>query len=88
MPTEDAPPTGSATEDLRAKPLPRRLPVAGQAPELVPARMINEVLYCERLMFLEWAEGEFVDNAFTIDGRASHKRAKNSRAARPFAWQA
>ena len=59
----------------RAKPLPRKLPLASEAPELVPARMINEALYCERLMYLEWAQGEFADNAFTVDGRAVHARA-------------
>lgn len=37
--------------------------------------MINETLYCERLMYLEWAQGEFQDNAFTVDGRAVHARA-------------
>jgi CRISPR-associated protein Cas1 len=37
--------------------------------------MINEVLYCERLLYLEWAQGEFADNAFTVEGRAAHKRA-------------
>ncbi|APR87010.1 hypothetical protein A7982_12359 [Minicystis rosea] len=43
--------------------------VGGSAPpELVPARMINEVLYCERLCHLEWAQGEFEDNAFTVEG--------------------
>lgn len=59
----------------RAKPLPRRLPLAGEPPDLVPARMVNEVLYCERLMYLEWSQGEFEDNAFTVDGRAVHARA-------------
>lgn len=59
----------------RAKPLPRRLPLATAAPDLVPARMINETLYCERLMYLEWAQSEFTDNAFTVDGRAVHARA-------------
>jgi CRISPR-associated protein Cas1 len=37
--------------------------------------MINEALYCERLLYLEWAQGEFTDNAFTVEGRAAHKRA-------------
>lgn len=59
----------------RAKPLPRRLPLATEPPALVPARMINEALYCERLMYLEWAQGEFTDNEFTADGRAVHARA-------------
>ena len=44
-------------------------------PDLVPARMINEALYCERMLYLEWAQGEFADNAFTVEGRATHKRA-------------
>lgn len=44
-------------------------------PEAVPARMVNEVLYCPRLMYLEWVQGEFRDNEFTIEGRAVHKNA-------------
>ena len=43
-------------------------------PDIVPARMINETLYCERLLHLEWAQGEFADNYFTADGSAVHKR--------------
>lgn len=58
----------------RAKLLGRRLPLAGEPPELVPARMVNEVLYCERLAYLEWAQGEWDDNAFTADGKAVHAR--------------
>jgi CRISPR-associated protein Cas1 len=43
-------------------------------PVLPPARMINEVLYCERLAALEWVHGEFADNHFTVDGRHVHRR--------------
>lgn len=43
--------------------------------DLVQARMINEVLYCERLMYLERVQGEFEHNYFTVDGNAAHKRA-------------
>ncbi len=46
----------------------------GSTPDLVPARMINEVLYCERLAYLEWSQGEFKDNVFTVDGRVTHAR--------------
>ena len=64
------------TADARAKTLPRRLPLAASSPpDLVPARMINEALYCERLLYLEWVQGEFTDNAFTVEGRVAHKRA-------------
>ncbi|MEO7330991.1 MAG: CRISPR-associated endonuclease Cas1 [Minicystis sp.] len=52
-----------------------RLVIAGDPPALVPARMINETLYCERLLYLEWAQGEFEDNAFTVEGRVVHTRA-------------
>ena len=43
-------------------------------PDLVPARMINEVLYCERLMYLEWVQREFEHNEYTEDGKAVHRR--------------
>ena len=42
-------------------------------PRCVPARMVNETLYCERLMYLEWSQGEFADNAFTVEGRFVHR---------------
>jgi len=75
MPANRVPFVPPESPDLRAKPLPRKLPIVGSAPDLVPARMINEALYCERLLYLEWAQGEFADNAFTVEGRATHKRA-------------
>ena len=34
--------------------------------------MINEVLYCERLMFLEWTQKEFADNAYTLEAHLVH----------------
>jgi CRISPR-associated protein Cas1 len=73
-------PIGSKAPELeldvpRAKTLPLRLPLAADAPDPVPARMVNEVLYCERLMYLEWAQGEWADNAFTVDGKYAHRRA-------------
>ncbi len=67
--------TRAAPAAPRAKLLPRALPVVSPPPDLIPARMINEVLYCERLLFLEWVQGEFTDNVFTVEGRAVHKRA-------------
>lgn len=62
-----------ATEDTRAKTLPRTLPIADE-PALLPARMVNEVLYCERLFYLEWVQGEWDENYFTADGTAVHAR--------------
>lgn len=43
--------------------------------ELIPARMVNEVLYCERLYYLEACQKEFDDNVFTVEGRWVHRRA-------------
>lgn len=59
----------------RAKTLPLIGARSVPPPEIVPARMVNEVLYCERLMYLEWVQGEFADNAFTVEGRFTHTRA-------------
>lgn len=61
---------------------PKRLPLIGatrvEPPANVPARMLNEVMYCERLMYLEWVQTEFADNYFTVDGRAVHDRADSA----------
>ncbi len=41
-------------------------------PPLVPARMLNEFVYCPRLAILEWAEGEFAHSADTVEGAVRH----------------
>lgn len=43
-------------------------------PDLIPARMLNEVVYCPRLFFLEHVQGEWDDNADTIHGKRVHRR--------------
>ncbi len=43
-------------------------------PELVPARMVNEYVYCPRLAYMEWVQGEWKDNPDTADGRHTHRR--------------
>jgi CRISPR-associated protein Cas1 len=45
-----------------------------EAGQLMPVRMLNEFTYCPRLFYLEWVQGEFVDNAFTVEGRLAHRR--------------
>ena len=42
--------------------------------DYLPARMLNEFVYCPRLFYLEHVEGLFVHNADTLDGTAKHKR--------------
>jgi CRISPR-associated protein Cas1 len=36
--------------------------------------MLNEFVYCPRLGYLEWVQGEFAENAFTEDGSYAHRR--------------
>ncbi len=45
-----------------------------EEPLLVPARMVNEFVYCPRLAYLEWVQGEWADSADTIRGRYVHRR--------------
>ncbi len=48
---------------------------AGQdVPDLLPARMVNEFVYCPRLAYLEWVQGEWEDNVETVHGRFVHRR--------------
>ena len=43
-------------------------------PELIPARMLNEFVYCPRLSYMEWVQGEFAHSEDTLDGRFQHRR--------------
>jgi CRISPR-associated protein Cas1 len=43
-------------------------------PDYLPARMVNEFVYCPRLFFYEWVEGVFLDSADTLEGKQQHKR--------------
>ncbi len=42
--------------------------------ELVPARMVNEYVYCPRLFYLEWVQGEWAESEDTLEGAAVHRR--------------
>jgi CRISPR-associated protein Cas1 len=52
---------------------PEHMTTSPRIPELVPARMLNEHAYCPRLAYLEWVQGDFADNADTIDGQFQHR---------------
>lgn len=49
-------------------------PITGDAP-LIPARMVNEFVYCPRLAYLMWTQSEWSNSADTVDGRRVHARA-------------
>jgi CRISP-associated protein Cas1 len=50
----------------------RRLEV--DLPDYLPARMLNEFVYCPRLFFYEWVEGIFAHSADTIEGELRHEK--------------
>lgn len=43
-------------------------------PDYLPARMVNEFVYCPRLFFYEWVEGIFRESADTVEGSVQHRR--------------
>ncbi len=43
-------------------------------PDYLPARMVNEFVYCPRLFFYEFVEGLFRESADTQEGSGQHKR--------------
>lgn len=54
--------------------LPIPPPPADSMTPLVPGRMVNEWVYCPRLAYLEWVEGEWAESADTAEGKRVHAR--------------
>jgi CRISP-associated protein Cas1 len=42
-------------------------------PQLVPARMVNEFVFCPRFFHLAWSSGETGENDLTVDGKWIHR---------------
>src|SRR5438045_9043871 len=59
--------------------------VRDRLPDYLPARMVNEYVYCPRLFFYEWVEGLFRESVDTVEGRIQHERvdAKTSKLPKP-----
>ncbi|MCA9200822.1 MAG: CRISPR-associated protein Cas4, partial [Planctomycetales bacterium] len=53
------------------------------AAQYIPARMLNEFTYCPRLFYLEFVEGLFAHNRYTLEGAARHKRVDEKEDALP-----
>ncbi|NOZ51635.1 MAG: CRISPR-associated endonuclease Cas1 [Gammaproteobacteria bacterium] len=61
-------------EENRQRELPLPFPeFSGDLP-LLPARMINEYVYCPRLAYLEWVQGEWAESGDTVEGRYVHRK--------------
>ncbi len=54
-------------------------------PQPIPARMLNEFVYCPRLFYYEFVEGVFVESADTLRGGAIHQRVDSGSGALPAA---
>ncbi len=59
---------------LSRQPLPQPRDVTMNEIPLIPARMLNEHVYCPRLAYLMWVQGEFRHNEYTVDGALRHRR--------------
>jgi len=56
-----------------------------EAPEYVPARMVNEYVYCPRLFFYMWVENVFRESADTVEGKIQHQRVDEKQTELPAA---
>lgn len=54
-------------------------------PQQIPARMMNEFVYCQRLFYYEFVEGVFVESVDTLRGGAIHQRVDSGNGALPAA---
>src|SRR2546423_14594985 len=59
-----------ATAPLLQPPQPQRR----ELPDYLPARMLNEFVYCPRLFYYEWVEGVFAHNRETVEGSLRHSK--------------
>lgn len=58
-------------------------PASNAVPEYIPARMLNEFVYCPRLFYLEWVDDRWADSADTEQGRFTHRAADRRKSALP-----
>ena len=56
---------------------------APRPPDYLPARMLNEFVYCPRLFFYEWVEGLFAHSADTVEGALRHAKLERKSDALP-----
>src|SRR6266568_6096242 len=75
-----------ATEPVLARPTGEGKVEGREAePQQIPARMLNEFVYCQRLFYYEFVEGVFVESADTLRGGAIHQRVDSGTGALPKA---
>jgi len=57
-------------------------PITGDTP-LIPARMVNEFVYCPRLAYLMWTQAEWSETGDTVEGQRVHTRVERANAPLP-----
>jgi CRISPR-associated protein Cas1 len=57
-------------------------------PDYLPARMLNEFVYCPRLFYYEWVEGVFAHSSDTVEGALRHRKLERAEDALPGADEA
>ena len=62
------------TLDCAAPPAELRAPHSALPTQILPARMLNEFVYCPRLFYYEFVESVFVESGDTVRGKALHRR--------------
>ena len=55
-------------------------------PDYLPARMINEFVYCPRLFHFEQVLGVFAENEHTVEGATQHRRVDREGKSTPDPW--
>ncbi len=54
--------------------LPLSFPELSHEQPMLPVRMVNEFVYCNRLAYLEWVQGEWAASVDTVEGTHAHRR--------------
>ena len=67
----------------RLRPNTTRLRRPVPLPDYLPARMLNEFVYCPRLFFYEWVDGVFMHSADTVEGALRHEKLETKADALP-----
>src|SRR5882724_8003187 len=82
-PCQESPLTQPSMGGGRGEGIPPEVRKPEVDPQPIPARMLNEFVYCQRLFYYEFVEGVFVESADTLRGAAIHQRVDSGTGALP-----
>jgi hypothetical protein len=79
------PPRVEAAASAGAPPSELAIPPSELRAQILPARMLNEFVYCPRLFYYEFVESVFVESGDTLRGKALHRRVDSGKGDLPAA---